>query len=143
MAVLVLDTDHLSLIQRSDSAEGRRLAARLEPVAEDEVCTTIINYEEQTRGWLGFLARARTITHQVDAYRRLMLHVDMYTRIPLLPFDDQAAVRFQSLQRQRLRVATMDLKIAAVVLANGGTLLTRNLSDFARVPGLQTDDWTR
>ena len=36
----------------------------------------------------------------------------------------------------------MDLKIAAIVLANGATLLSRNLSDFRKVPGLKVEDWT-
>jgi tRNA(fMet)-specific endonuclease VapC len=46
------------------------------------------------------------------------------------------------LKRSRLRVGTMDLKIAAIALAHGATLLTRNLKDFGRVPGLRIEDWT-
>jgi len=36
----------------------------------------------------------------------------------------------------------MDLKIAAIVLANGATLLTRNLADFSGIRGLAVEDWT-
>ena len=36
----------------------------------------------------------------------------------------------------------MDLKIAAIVLANDATLLTRNLGDFRKVPDLKAEDWT-
>jgi tRNA(fMet)-specific endonuclease VapC len=36
----------------------------------------------------------------------------------------------------------MDLKIAAIVLAHDATLLSRNLSDFRKVPGLKVEDWT-
>jgi len=36
----------------------------------------------------------------------------------------------------------MALKIAAIVLVNDATLLTRNSSDFAKMPGLRVEDWS-
>ena len=37
---------------------------------------------------------------------------------------------------------TMDLKIAAITIANDATLLTRNVVDFQRIPNLRIEDWT-
>jgi tRNA(fMet)-specific endonuclease VapC len=80
--------------------------------------------------------------HQVEAYRRLLQHLDNYRRIPVLAFDEAAAVVFQRLRRTRLRIGSMDLKIAAVVLSRDATLFSRNLADYRQVPGLRVEDWT-
>lgn len=140
--MLVLDTDHLSLAESTRSAESRRLRERLEQVPTEEVVATIISFEEQTRGWLAYMARARTLVQQIEAYRRLNRHLDAYRKIQILDFEERAAAEFQRLKQARLRIGTMDLKIAAIVLVQGATLLSRNLSDFRKVPGLQVEDWT-
>jgi tRNA(fMet)-specific endonuclease VapC len=46
------------------------------------------------------------------------------------------------LQKAKLRIGTLDLKIAAITLAHDATLLTRNTADFGKVPGLKFEDWT-
>jgi tRNA(fMet)-specific endonuclease VapC len=139
--MVVLDTDHLSMLER-DQPGGGALQARLASLSPTEVVTTIISYEEQMRGWMAYLARTRAVAHQVEAYRRLVQHLDNYRRIPVLAFDEAAAVVFQRLRRTRLRIGTMDLKIAAIVLSRDATLLSRNLADFRQVPGLRVEDWT-
>lgn len=37
--------------------------------------------------------------------------------------------------------ASGDLLIASVALARGLTVVTHNVSEFGRVPGLKTEDW--
>jgi len=59
----------------------------------------------------------------------------------LLPFDADAAAKFKSLQRLRLRAGTMDVKIAAICLTHDLTLLTRNVRDFDGIPSLRIDNW--
>ena len=60
----------------------------------------------------------------------------------MLPFDAKAAAHFARLKQARIRIGTMDLKIAAIALANDATLLTRNRADFDKVPGLRVEDWS-
>src|SRR5689334_21472792 len=95
------------------------------------------------RGWLSFIASARTSDRQVSAYARLQRLLEWYARQEVLPFDAQAALYFDELKRSRVRVGSMDLKIAAIALSRGATLISRNISDFARVPRLRIEDWTR
>ena len=40
-----------------------------------------------------------------------------------------------------VRIGAMDIKIASIALANDAILLTRNLNDFQKVPGLRVADW--
>lgn len=139
---LVLDTDHMSLLEWS-SDEAAPLRERLADCEEGEVATTIINYEEQMRGWMAYLAGARSLAKQVEAYRRLRSHLENYRQIPVLDFDDAAAGVYEELRRSRIRIGTMDLKIAAIVKSLDATLLSRNLLDFEKVPGLKVEDWTK
>jgi tRNA(fMet)-specific endonuclease VapC len=92
---------------------------------------------------MAYLARARNLAQQVEAYSRLRRQLDNYRQILVLDFDEQAAAEFQRLRRGRIRVATMDLRIAAIVLSRDATLLSANLADFRAVPGLKVQDWTR
>lgn len=140
--MVVLDNDHLSFLEWADGALSRRLQARLSAIVSDEAATTIVNFEEQMRGWMAYLSRARSLGAQVQAYRRLKQHLDNYRAIPVLEFDDRAAVEFQRLKRLRPRLGAMDLKIAAIVLAHDAILLSRNLTDFRQVPGLRVEDWS-
>lgn len=140
--MFVLDTDHITFLEHGQSAEAERLRARLKSLDDADIAVTIVSFEEQTRGWLTYLARARTLTKQVDAYARLRLMVENYRLIPLLDFDQAAAVEFQRLTRSRLRIGTMDLKIAAIALVHDATLITRNLGDFRKIPGLTVEDWS-
>jgi predicted nucleic acid-binding protein len=65
-----------------------------------------------------------------------------YAAAQVLPFDQPAQVAFDTLPPACKRIGTMDRRIAAVALARNFTLLTRNTSDFALIPGLKYQDWT-
>ena len=94
------------------------------------------------RGWLERAARADNRERLLFAYSRLLIHIETFSGIPLLPFEEKAADEFARLQKAKLGVGTMDLKIAAIALANAATVLTRNTSHFGKVPGLSVEDWS-
>ena len=91
---------------------------------------------------MAYIARAKSMAQQVRAYQRLRRHLENYRQIPVLEFDEAAADEFQHLRRARIRIGTMDMKIAAIVLSHDATLLSRNLADFSKFPGLKVEDWT-
>ena len=139
--MIILDTDTLTIIQRAAGFEFERLVARLDE-SDDEIVVSIISFEEQMRGWLAFIARARSLDQQIIAYNKLHEIQDDFSTRPIVDFDQAAANMFENLRKAKIHIGTMDLKIAAIALAHGALLLSRNLTDFRKVPGLQAEDWT-
>jgi len=139
--MVILDSDHMSLLQRG-GAEGRRIMGRLSELRPNEIATTIVNYEEQMRGWLARLSKATTLERQVSDYRELKVLLQDYCSIVVVDFEMRAAAEFQRLKQMAIRLGTMDLKIASVALVNDATLLSRNLVDFNKIAGLKAEDWS-
>ncbi len=140
-SLYILDTDHLSLLYR-DSVEAVNIGRRIARIPDTRIAVSIISYEEQMRGWLSFSAQAKSTPQQIEAYRHLRKLVEQFRDVPLIDYDEKAAPEFERLVRERVRIGTMDLKIAAIALANGAVMLTRNRRDFEKVPDLQIEDWT-
>ena len=138
----ILDTDHLSFIQRNGQ-EGKQILAKLATINEPTVAVTIVTYEEQVRGRLNFLSKAKTLNEQIFAYQGLQQLILNYQSIAIIPFDHAAALEHQRLRKAYPRLGNMDLKIAAITLINNATLLTRNKSDFGQVIELQIEDWSK
>jgi tRNA(fMet)-specific endonuclease VapC len=138
--MVILDTDHVSLVFDGRAA-GARIQQRLLAIPPEDICTTVVTYEEQSRGWLSYISRAKTVAEQVEAYRKLEGHLEHFKRLIVRGFTQSAAVEFQRL-RKIVRIGTMDLRIGAIALTYDATVLTRNLRDFQKVPGLRVEDWS-
>ena len=93
------------------------------------------------RGWLAEIARRKKVQDQVPVYLKLTDLVDFYQEWETVAFTEAAADLFQELRKRRIRIGTQDLKIASIALANGALLLSANLVDFRKVPGLKVEDW--
>ncbi|MEX2488275.1 MAG: PIN domain-containing protein [Pseudomonadales bacterium] len=72
--------------------------------------------------------------------RRLAYVEAILADFPILPLDTEAARVHAQLHAAQLNAGTRsgahDLLIAAIALAQGFAVLTRDVSDFERVPGL-------
>ena len=139
MIRFVLDTDTVSLLQHGHQT----VSTHVTRYGPDEVGTTVISVEEQLSAWYTLLRRARTARQLVPVYERMTLAVRFLSRLPLLSFSERAADLYERLRKEKPRTGRMDLRIAAIALANGAALVTRNVSDFTDIDGLQLVDWSR
>jgi tRNA(fMet)-specific endonuclease VapC len=136
MSFYILDTDHVTLHQRNHP----QVIVRVQRVASEGLATTIVTVEEQMRGRLAQLRQPKANLPPI--YNQLRATVDYFCGLTILSFDTEAQQQFQNLRSQKIRIGTLDLRIAAIALAQGAVVVTRNKRDFERVPGLTCEDWS-
>ncbi|NQZ63477.1 type II toxin-antitoxin system VapC family toxin [Crocosphaera sp.] len=138
----LLDTDHISFLQRRSGTEYIKLLTRINQYPVDEFAFSIISFHEQVIGVHSFINRAKSTTDVVRGYNLLSEVIQGFSNAHILSFDTQAAETFIQLRKQKVRIATMDLRIASIALSKELILLTRNVRDFQQVPKLVIEDWT-
>ena len=141
--MIILDTDCLSLLDRERILEASVLQKNLDRFSPEDINTTIISFEEQMRGWLSYIAKSKNVEQQIIAYQKLHRSLESYRNTKVLDFDEKAAEVFKELKSNKIRIGTMDLKIASIAMANKAILVSRNLNVFEQVPDLTVQDWTR
>ncbi|KYC37336.1 nucleic acid-binding protein [Scytonema hofmannii PCC 7110] len=135
--IYIFDTDHLSLYGRNHPRVINNIL-----VTKAQLTTTAINVEEQLRSRLAQVAEAKDGKTKSLAYRLLVDTVMLLSEFTVLQYDEKSNDIYQSLKAQRVRIGTQDLRIASIVLACDGVLLTRNLQDFEKVPDLKIQNWS-
>ena len=130
--IYLLDTNVcITLLRGKDPVLLQRINAR--KPADIALCSVVI----------GELFYGAALSNQpaleqakVDAFARLYV---------CLSFDDAAAKAFGGLRAHLKKLGTpigpYDLMIAASALASNLTLVTHNVVEFSRVPGLMYEDW--
>ena len=77
----------------------------------------------------------------ISGYDALRETIEDYKSLNLLDFNEAAYACYMDLLRQKIRVGTQDLRIAAIALSVNGIVVTRNQKDFGKVPNLQVENW--
>jgi tRNA(fMet)-specific endonuclease VapC len=139
--MFLFDTDHFGIFQQRQGQEFVRLKSKLLAVPQESLLVPIVCFHEQILGWTAFLNRSPSQDNVVRAYGRLRAILDDFAEAQIAVFDESAAQIFEELRASRVRVGTMDLRIASIAKSRDWTVLTRNTVDFARVPGLKYEDW--
>jgi tRNA(fMet)-specific endonuclease VapC len=114
-----------------------RLVARVEREKSRLLVSTVVLAEMQY-GWQSAPAETHRIRRQKE----------FVTGYPALPFDEDGAIFYGAIKthlRHRLPnaqpIGERDLLLAAHAMALGAVLVTHNLREFTRVPGLVVEDW--
>jgi len=138
----LLDTDHLSVLQRKTGIAFDHLSTRMAQHPLSDFAVSTVTFQEQMLGIHAYINRAQSAISTVKGYEMMARLVEDFKTLPLISFDIQAADTFERIKPQRIQLATMDARIAAIALERGLILLTRNHRDFSKVAGLAIEDWT-
>ncbi|MBU1426082.1 MAG: type II toxin-antitoxin system VapC family toxin [Gammaproteobacteria bacterium] len=80
-----------------------------------------------------------------DVSRNMAVVEDFVSRLAVLAYDDKAAWQYGNiravLEKIGQPIGVNDLHIAAHARSNGLTLVTNNLREFEKVPGLLLENW--
>lgn len=138
--MILLDSDHLSVLRFRTSERAVRLSRRLDEAgARELIGTTVVNVEETMKGWLASIAKERAPLRQVAPYRELAELFEFFAGLAIAPFDTPAAERFATYSR--IKIGAGDRKIAAIAVTQAALLLTANRRHFELIPGLRTENW--
>ncbi|MEQ9668265.1 type II toxin-antitoxin system VapC family toxin [Coleofasciculus sp. G2-EDA-02] len=138
----LLDTDHLSVLQRQTGKDYSKLSRHMAHHPLSNFAVSIVTFHEQMLGCHAYINRERSLNDVVKGYEMMARLVNDFKVLPILPFDPGAATTFEQLKSKRIQRAKMDARIAAIALSRGLILLTRNHRDFGKVAGLAIEDWT-
>ena len=129
----LLDTNVVSyLVRQPHGALARRIAS-LEPdsFAISVIVAAKLQYGMQRRG-------SKQLTDQLEA---------VLSAIKVVPLEPPADRHYGTIRAELERIGQPigqnDLLIAAHARALGATLVTNNLREFRRIPGLKVEDWQK
>ena len=131
----LLDTDILSnLAKRTPSTA---LVAKLASVPQEAQFTSSITLGEMIYGAYRLRTHTRLLLERLDGA--------LLPNLPVLPFDVAAARRYgevrAELERRGIPLAEADLRIGAIALSRGLTVVTGNVRHFQRIPELSVENW--
>ncbi len=136
MTLYLLDTNTVSYFLRDHTPT---LSSRLLGMAPESLAISVI-----TAGELRFGVKRLGTSQRASALaQRLEQILESFATLPLPPEagDCYAATRTH-LETKGTPIGGNDLWIAAHALAGDMTVITNNLREFQRVPGLKVEDWS-
>ncbi|MDP6356908.1 MAG: type II toxin-antitoxin system VapC family toxin [Planctomycetota bacterium] len=137
--MIAFDTDVLTGILRGNAAYIERVSKM-----PDEHGIPVVVVEEILRGRLNTIRQAEPGRAKVTlerAYELFAEAVNDLRFLQILHYESDCDVLFNQWRKQKIRVSTRDLRIAAICVSRRATLISCNRRDFAQVPGLDVEFW--
>ncbi|HEV3384621.1 MAG TPA: type II toxin-antitoxin system VapC family toxin [Gemmata sp.] len=136
--MFLLDTDVATLAYHNQPNVLGRIQTATRPV-----CLPIVTRLELLRGRIEAVIKSANVQELLRAEDTLAKTEAFCSGFKIVAIGTAAAEFFVRL-RSNKRVKKMgrgDLLNASISLANNATLVTRNLKDYASVPGLKLENW--
>jgi len=121
-----------------------RFVDRATAIPANQQSITIVTVEEILRGRLHAIRQAEAGKSPISipqAYNFLEQSVDDFQRLTVLPYSQKADSIFLDWRKQKVRVSTHDLRIAAICTAHTAILISRNRRDFEQIPEFSLCSW--
>jgi tRNA(fMet)-specific endonuclease VapC len=132
MPTYMLDTNICIYVMKADASDPLR--DKFDALA-NELCISIMTLAELRYG-------AEKSVRREKSMRALD---DFAVYLEVLPFDRQAATHYGQLRAELERAGTPcglhDTQIGGHARSKGLTVVTNNMREFARMPGLRVENW--
>ena len=138
--MIAFDADVLSELLCAARGYVQRAAA----IQSEEHCLPVVVVEEILRGRLNEIRRAEAGKSRITLERAYVLFQDTAAQVQhfrILSYTAEAELLYQERKRQKLRIGTHDLRIAAICVAHSASFISRKRRDFEAVPGLAVQFW--
>ena len=111
----LLDTDHISFLQRRSGHEFIQLSTRIAQYPMTDFALSVISFHEQGLGAHTLINRAPNNRSMLQGYTLLSEILKGFSAAPVITFEDEALAIFLKLKQQKVRVSTMDLRISPLL----------------------------
>lgn len=130
----MLDTDTFSALARGLNPQ---ILARAEQAGLEAMAVSVVT-EGEVRYGLAHKPVPPTTLHRIEAWLAQLQRLPL-THTVIAPYAELRA----HLRRLGKPIGSNDLWIASHALAEGRVLVTGNVREFGRVPGLDVENWLR
>ena len=140
--IYLLDTDMFTLAQHGKHGLRERIESER---SSNEIAVSLITRIEVLRGRFEAVLKAADGVALSRAQEVLKLSEAYLADFRTLFFDEAATSEFDRLRNHKKarKAGRNDLLVACICLSQNATLVTRNIKDYANVPGLHIENWSQ